>query len=105
VAAGLPHHPVTVPDVLGGLALSPGGAEGDVEAGGGPAASHLVDVELRASGLHVVQIAPREHVDAADAGGGRQVPDLREPVAERIIGVIGSCRVVHAAVTVLGLPS
>jgi hypothetical protein len=64
-----------------------------------------VDVELRTPGLHVVQVAPREHMDAVDAGGGRQVPDLRDPVAKRHTGVIGSCRVVHAAVTVLGLPS
>src|ERR671919_557302 len=76
VAAGPPHDPVAIADGLGGLALSPGGAESDFEAGCRPATGGLVDVDLRPPGLHVVEVAPREHVDATDARRCRQVADL-----------------------------
>jgi hypothetical protein len=44
-----------------------GAAVGDVQTPGSPAAEHLVVVHLGAAGLGVVEIAPRERVDASDA--------------------------------------
>ena len=67
VAAGLAQHPVAVAGRARPVPRDGRGAEGDVEAGGGPARRDHVGVQLGAARLGVVEVTPGDEVDAADA--------------------------------------
>jgi hypothetical protein len=82
VAAGAADDLVAIAHVLDRLALGPRGAHGDLDACGRPQLRHLGDVQLGTAGLDVVEVAPREDVDAADARRGGEVSDFRHGVGE-----------------------
>jgi hypothetical protein len=58
-------------------------AEGDVDAGLGPEAGDGVGVDLGAPGLVVVQVAPGEEVDAAQARSGCDLAERPRRVVGR----------------------
>src|SRR5690606_1906782 len=90
VPPGAPDHAVAVAHRLGRLALGPRGPHGHLEARSGPQLGYLGDVQLRAAGLHVVEVAPGEHVDAADARRCSQISDLGDGIREVVHGVAHS---------------
>ena len=69
------------------MALGVGGAHRDLDAGFGPQAGDLGRVDLRSTGLDVVEVAPREEVDPPDAAALGELGDLVDGVDE--VGGVG----------------
>ena len=79
VAAGLADHLVAVArQPTGGWPCAYDVRMRDVDAGLGPQPGDGGGVHLGAAGLDVVEVAPGQHVDAAEAGRGGEVADLRD---------------------------
>jgi hypothetical protein len=49
---------------------------GDVDAGFGPQPADVRSVDLGTTGLDIGEVAPRDHVDVADAGFSGKIADL-----------------------------
>jgi hypothetical protein len=77
VATGSADHVVAVADALGRRALGVGRPDGDVDPRLGPQPGDRGGVQLGAAGLDVGEVAPGQHVDAAQPGGGGDVADFR----------------------------
>ena len=76
MAASPAHHPVAVADDLGVLTLRVRRPHDDVDAGGRPASGDLGGMDLRAAGLDVIEVAPRQDVHPPQPGGGGHVAQL-----------------------------